>query len=102
MDIPLQVSRKSLPLQRVFHSIRFKVNKGWSSAELLFLCPYVGTKKNSGPEHPFCSSPEFLFSAKAHFYIGTMVNPQRYSLLAGIRYCGSGIEPQLSKPPTPI
>mgnify|MGYP001463795419 CR=1 FL=1 len=25
----------------VFHSIRFKVNKGWSSAELLFLCPYV-------------------------------------------------------------
>ena len=30
---------KALPLQRVFHSIRFKVNKGWSSAELLFLCP---------------------------------------------------------------
>ena len=25
----------------VFHSIRFKVNKGWSSAELLFLCPFV-------------------------------------------------------------
>ncbi|MBD9352038.1 hypothetical protein DWZ34_12645 [Phocaeicola plebeius] len=25
----------------VFHSIRFKVNKGWSSAELLFLCPYA-------------------------------------------------------------
>ena len=36
----LQVSLKYLPLQRVFHSIRFKVNKGWSSAELLFLCPY--------------------------------------------------------------
>ena len=25
-------------LQRVFHSIRFKVNKGWSTAVLLFLC----------------------------------------------------------------
>ena len=28
-------------LTRVFHSIRFKVNKGWSTAVLLFLCPYV-------------------------------------------------------------
>ena len=25
----------------VFHGIRFKVNKGWDSAEPLFLCPYV-------------------------------------------------------------
>ena len=25
----------------VFHSIRFKVYKGWSTAVLLFLCPYV-------------------------------------------------------------
>ncbi|RGX81113.1 hypothetical protein DXA68_00150 [Bacteroides stercorirosoris] len=24
-----------------FHSIRFKVNKGWSTAVLLFLCPIV-------------------------------------------------------------
>ena len=39
----LHNSRKSVPLQRVFHSIRFKVNKGWSSAELLFLCPYVSS-----------------------------------------------------------
>ncbi len=30
-----------LSLHRVFHSIRFKVNKGWSTAVLLFLCPYV-------------------------------------------------------------
>ena len=37
----LLVSKKSVPLQRVFHSIRFKVNKGWSTAVLLFLCPYV-------------------------------------------------------------
>ena len=37
----LLVCQKSVPLQRVFHSIRFKVNKGWSTAVLLFLCPYV-------------------------------------------------------------
>ncbi len=28
---------KSVPLQCVFHSIRFKVNKGWSKALLLFM-----------------------------------------------------------------
>jgi len=28
-------------LHRVFHSIRFKVNKGWSTAVLLFLYPLV-------------------------------------------------------------
>ena len=27
-----------LSLQCVFHGIRFKVNKGWSTAVLLFLC----------------------------------------------------------------
>ena len=37
----LQVTQKAVPLQRVFHSIRFKVNKGWSTAVLLFLCPVV-------------------------------------------------------------
>ncbi len=41
--IRLSFSQKPLPLQCVFHSIRFKVNKGWSSAELLFLCPYVSS-----------------------------------------------------------
>ena len=35
----LQKSRKAVPLQRVFHSIRFKVNKGWSTAVLLFFSP---------------------------------------------------------------
>ena len=35
----LHISRYSVPLHRVFHSIRFKVNKGWSTAVLLFL-PY--------------------------------------------------------------
>ncbi len=29
-----------LSLQCVFHSIRFKVNKGWSTAVLLFFAPY--------------------------------------------------------------
>ena len=37
----LQIPKKSVPLHCVFHSIRFKVNKGWSKALLLFLCPYV-------------------------------------------------------------
>ena len=37
----LQISKKSVPLYRVFHSIRFKVNKGWSKALLLFLYPYL-------------------------------------------------------------
>ncbi len=32
----MQVSRKAVPLHCVFHSIRFKVNKGWSTAVLLF------------------------------------------------------------------
>ena len=37
----LQITEKPVPLHCVFHSIRFKVNKGWSKALLLFLCPYV-------------------------------------------------------------
>jgi len=37
----LQIPRKAVTLQCVFHSIRFKVNKGWSKALLLFLCLYV-------------------------------------------------------------
>ncbi|MBD9144512.1 MAG: hypothetical protein EGP81_03000 [Bacteroides clarus] len=37
----LQIFQLSVSLQCVFHSIRFKVNKGWSTAVLLFLCPYV-------------------------------------------------------------
>lgn len=41
MDERRLMSKKALPLHRVFHGIRFKVNKGWSTAVLLFLCPYV-------------------------------------------------------------
>ena len=33
-----------VPLHCVFHSIRFKVNKGWSKALLLFLCLYLCIK----------------------------------------------------------
>ena len=35
--------QKYVPLQCVFHSIRFKVNKGWSKALFLFLCLYVSS-----------------------------------------------------------
>ncbi len=35
----LQIISKSVSLQCVFHSIRFKVNKGWSTAVLLFFMP---------------------------------------------------------------
>ncbi|THG56219.1 hypothetical protein E5981_16975 [Bacteroides faecichinchillae] len=41
----LPLCRKSVSLHCVFHSIRFKVNKGWSTAVLLFLCLYL-KKKN--------------------------------------------------------
>ena len=37
----LQLFWKYVSLHCVFHSIRFKVNKGWSTAVLLFLCPYA-------------------------------------------------------------
>ena len=37
----LLIPQESVSLQRVFHSIRFKVNKGWSKALLLFLYPYM-------------------------------------------------------------
>ena len=39
----LLISQESVSLQCVFHSIRFKVNKGWSKALLLFLCLYVSS-----------------------------------------------------------
>ena len=43
----LQIYQMSVSLQRVFHSIRFKVNKGWSKALLLFLCPYSMSHRES-------------------------------------------------------
>ena len=47
----LEISEKAVPLHCVFHSIRFKVNKGWSTAVLLFLCPYVNTRQIMMPIH---------------------------------------------------
>ncbi len=45
----LQIYQMSVSLQRVFHSIRFKVNKGWSTAVLLFLCPCISSASFSEP-----------------------------------------------------
>ena len=39
-------------LHCVFHSIRFKVNKDWNSAEFLFLCPLVGSSPYPCVCHP--------------------------------------------------
>ena len=39
----LLISQESVSLQCVFHSIRFKVNKGWSKALLFFLCLYASS-----------------------------------------------------------
>ena len=33
----LQITQKSVPLQCVFHSIRFKVNKGWAQRSPFFM-----------------------------------------------------------------
>jgi hypothetical protein len=52
----LQIYQMSVSLQRVFHSIRFKVNKGWSTAVLLFLCPYISSASFSEPSFLRCSA----------------------------------------------
>ena len=41
----LHVSKKAVSLQRVFHSIRFKVNKRLGYGGIPFLCPYVSRFK---------------------------------------------------------
>ena len=48
----LQITEKAVPLQCVFHSIRFKVNKGWSKALLLFLYLYVSLTFRNQLFHP--------------------------------------------------
>ena len=37
----LQITEKPLPLHRVFHSIRFKVNKRLGYGGIPFFCPYA-------------------------------------------------------------
>ena len=49
---------KPLYLHCVFHGIRFKVNKGWDSAEPLFFYIYLPTVKPSEPIVP----SSFLYS----------------------------------------
>ena len=39
----LQIAKKLVPLHRVFHSIRFKVNKGWVRALTLFFVLFPKT-----------------------------------------------------------
>ena len=51
----LQIYQMSVSLQRVFHSIRFKVNKGWSTAVLLFLYPCISSASFSEPSFLRCS-----------------------------------------------
>ena len=76
----LQNSRKSLPLHRVFHSIRFKVNKRLEFSGTPFFMS-IPEQKNPGLKISLFKPGFFIYH-----HIGTMVNPHRYSLLAGIRY----------------
>ena len=51
----LQIYQMSVYLQCVFHSIRFKVNKGWTTAVLLFLFPWNSSASFSEPSFLHCS-----------------------------------------------
>ena len=64
----LQISVKAVPLQCVFHSIRFKVNKGWSKALLLFLCPYPNILSTGGSmnHNSLRSTPNIEFQSFQH------------------------------------
>ena len=83
----LHISRYSVPLHCVFHSIRFKVNKGWSKALLLFLCPYT-------PFFPYLDK----FMSHILFCLESMMNLARNGRtsmavakiagMLGIRVCG--------------
>ena len=52
----LQIYQMSVSLQRVFHSIRFKVNKGWSTAVLLFYAHAFHPLLFSEPSFLRCSA----------------------------------------------
>lgn len=53
-----------LYLQCVFHSIRFKVNKGWTTAVVLFLCLYASTDMTEAHVRSTCH-PEVI----SHFIL---------------------------------
>ena len=70
MDILLQVSRKSLPLPRVFHSIRFKVNKRLEFSGTPFFMPLCKHKKIPGLSIHFAQARNFYFPSKTIFTLG--------------------------------
>ena len=72
----LQVFQKSVSLHCVFHSIRFKVNKGWSKALLLFLCPYPNILSTEGSIKTVSDPPQNRISElstlnKSHYFLKT-------------------------------
>ncbi len=51
----------------VFHSIRFKVNKGWSTAVLLFFCPFFKYTY-------FCTMKKYLFNRNIEEICNTLTH----------------------------
>ena len=64
----LVICPKAVPLQCVFHSIRFKVNKGWSTAVLLFLCPYVNICQSLPKIPPYNPKKREANASRSLFY----------------------------------
>ncbi len=93
----LHNSRKSVPLHRVFHSIRFKVNKRLEFSGTPFLCPYLN-KKIPGPEKQVFFKPGILFYAFI-IYIGTIVNPPLIFFIGRNQILRIWHSSQLSKKP---
>ena len=58
----LLFSQESVSLQCVFHSIRFKVNKGWSKALLLFYAYTLPIRTAILKTHRVFGLPWILFS----------------------------------------
>ncbi|TYK39436.1 hypothetical protein FNJ61_03085 [Bacteroides pyogenes] len=56
----MQFNENPVSLQCVFHSIRFKVNKGWSTAVLLFLCPYFNKELCLNARYNLKAKPKFV------------------------------------------
>ncbi|WP_130893563.1 hypothetical protein [Paraprevotella xylaniphila] len=70
-------SQNSLPLHRVFHSIRFKVNKGWVRALTLFFMPYGEALKNQDTEAPYLHRLSILRNHLTHNKIEIHIERQK-------------------------
>ena len=91
----LLLSKKCVPLHCVFHSIRFKVNKGWSTAVLLFLCLYLISSILKYSFHSYliymvikmyiCNTKSICQAMKLHIDSATSVD------FSTIRYCGKAL-----------